>query len=226
MSEIYEVTAETRNKMGKGENRRIRRLENKFPAVVYGADKAPHSIVLDHNTFVHALENEGFYSNILTLTIDGKQEKVVLKDLHRHPSRPKILHADFLRVSAKTKLTMNIPLHFLGGDTAPGVKAEGGVVSHLMSEVEVRCLPGDLPQYIEVDLSKLAIGDAVHLSNLKLPKGVELTALTHGEGHDQPVANIHKPIVIQEEEPEVSAAAEEAPSSEAAEPSREGEPEA
>jgi large subunit ribosomal protein L25 len=224
MSEIYELAAETRHKMGKGENRRIRRIQDKVPAIVYGADKAPHTIVLDHNTFAHALENEGFYSHILTLNIDGKPEKVVLKDLHRHPSRPKILHADFLRISSKTKLTMNIPLHFLGGDIAPGVKLEGGVISHLMTEVEVRCLPGDLPEYIEVDLSKLSIGDAVHLSELKLPKNIELTALGHGEGHDQPVAHIHKPTVNQGEE--LEGLAEESPSSEAAEPTHEGDTEA
>ena len=199
MSDIYELTAETRIQAGKANSRRLRRLENKVPAVVYGGDKNPEMIILDHNIFANALENEGFYSHILTLSIAGKKEKVVLKDLHRHPSRPKILHADFLRINPKTKLTMNVPLHFLNAETSPGVKNEAGVVSHLLSEVEIKCLPGDLPEYIEVDLGNLKLGDSIQLSELKLPKGVEIVALSHG--NDQPVANIHKPTVIQEEEP-------------------------
>jgi large subunit ribosomal protein L25 len=204
MSDIYELTAEIRTQIGKGCSRRLRRLENKVPAVVYGGEKNPESITLDHNIFVNALENEGFYSHILTISIAGKKEKVVLKDLHRHPSRPKILHADFLRVNPKTKLTMNVPLHFLNADVSPGVKNEAGVVGHLMSEVEVKCLPADLPEFIEVDLSKLKVGDAIHLSELKLPKGVEIVALAHDKENDHPVVNIHKPTIIQEETPEQS----------------------
>ncbi|MBA2653662.1 MAG: 50S ribosomal protein L25/general stress protein Ctc [Gammaproteobacteria bacterium] len=198
MSETYELTAETRAENGKGSSRRMRRLENKFPAIIYGGDKNPEMVSLDHNTFVHALENEGFYSHILTLSIGGKKEKVVLKDLHRHPSKPKILHADFLRVSAKTKITMNVPLHFKGEEVSPGVKTQGGIVSHLMSDIEVRCLPGNLPEFIEIDLSGLSIGDAIHLSELKLPKGVEITALAQGKEFDQPVVSIHKPSVAEE----------------------------
>lgn len=200
MSEIYELTAEARSHSGKGSSRRLRRLENKVPAIIYGGDKNPAMIVLDHNSLTKALENEGFYSHILTLEVAGKKEKVVLKDLHRHPSRPKILHADFLRVNPNTKITMQVPLHFKGGDDAPGVDKEGGVISHLMNEIEIRCLPGDLPEFIEVDLSKLSLGDAVHLSDLKLPKGIEITALLHGSEADQAVANIHKPTIIEEPE--------------------------
>lgn len=201
MSEIYELSAESRNEQGKGSNRRMRRLENKVPAIVYGGDKNPTMISLEHNTLSHALENEGFYSHILTLDIAGKKEKVVLKDLHRHPSKPRILHADFMRVSAKTKITMLVPLHFKGGDIAPGVKTQGGIVSHLITEVEVRCLPGNLPEFIEIDLSTLSIGDTIHLSEIKLPKGVELTTLLQGEEFDQPVASIHKPTLAVEEAP-------------------------
>lgn len=198
MSEVYELTAETRAKSGKGYSRRLRRLENKVPAIVYGGEKNPTLISLDHNALVNALESEAFYSHILTLHVEGKEEKVVLKDLHRHPSKPKILHADFMRVSAKTKITMQIPLHFQGEELAPGVKIQGGVVSHQMTEIEVRCLPGNLPEFIEVDISNLSIGDAIHLSQLKLPQGVEITALLQGEEHDQPVVSIHKPIISTE----------------------------
>lgn len=205
MSDIYELTAETRTQIGKGSCRRLRRLENKVPAIVYGGDKNPEAIILDHNKFVNSLENETFYTHILTLSIDGKKEKVVLKDLHRHPSRPKILHADFLRINPKSALTMNIPLHFVNADTAVGVKEEGGVVSHLMSEVEVKCLPTNLPEYIEVDLANVKLGQNLHLSDLKLPKNVELTALAHGKDGDQAVVSIHKPHVVQEEAPTIAA---------------------
>lgn len=200
MSDTYELTVETRTENGKGYSRRVRRLENKVPGIVYGGDKNPAMVTIDHNALVNALENEGFYSHILTLSIEGKKEKVVLKDLHRHPSKPRILHADFMRVSPKTKITLHVPLHFKNEEISPGVKTQGGQVSHHMAEVEVRCLPADLPEFIEVDLSQLSIGDTVQLSQLKLPKGVELTALLQGEEYDQPVASIHKPLVVVEEE--------------------------
>jgi large subunit ribosomal protein L25 len=204
MSELYELTANPRTENGKASSRRLRRLENKVPAIVYGGEeKKPSMVTLDHNAFAKALENEAIYSHILTLKIDGKKEKVVLKDLHRHPSKPKILHADFLRVSAKTKITMNVPLHFKGEESSPGVKNQGGIVSHLITEAEVRCFPNDLPEFIEVDLSNLSIGESVHLSEIKLPKGVDITALLQGEDYDQPVASIHKPSISVEPTPAV-----------------------
>lgn len=232
MSDLYELNAESRLTSGKAESRRIRRLENKVPAIVYGGEKDPSMITLDQNKLGHALENEGFYSHILTLNIAGQKEKVVLKALHRHPSRPKIMHADFLRVSAKTKITMQVPLHFIGADVAPGVKDHDGVVAHVKSEVEIRCLPDNLPEFIEVDLSQLNLGESIHLSELKLPKGVEIPALIHGKEADQPVANIHKPVVVveevaapeEEEAPEVITAKTEGGSE--AEASSESEPEA
>lgn len=204
MSDIYELPAQTRTIIGKGGSRRLRRLESKVPAIVYGGEKQPTAITLDHNFLVNALENEGFYSHILTLNIDGQKEKVVIKDLLRHPSKPRILHADFLRVSAKTKITMAIPLHFKGSESAPGVKDQNGMVSHLMTEIEVRCLPGDLPEFIAVDISKLNIGDAIHLTEIKVPKGVEIIALLQGEEFDQPVVTITKPHVVIEEPTEVT----------------------
>ncbi len=204
MSNTFELNAETRANLGKAESRRLRRLENKTPAVVYGGGQDPVSLTLSHKDLSLALENEAMYSHILTLKIDGKAEKVVLKDLQRHPYKPVIMHADFLRIKAKEKLNMNVPIHYLNEEEAPGVK-EGGVASHLMTEVEIRCLPANLPEYIEVNVAELAIDSSLHLSDIKLPEGVEFaTELT--EDNDQPIVSIHKPRAVTEE---VEASAEE-----------------
>ena len=207
----FNINAEVRDDLGKGASRRLRR-QGKIPAVVYGAGKDAQSLTLDHADFAHHLEHEAFYSHILTLTVDGKGEQVVLKDLQRHPAKPFINHADFLRVSAKEKLRMSVPLHFLGEDVAPGVKIGGGMVSHNITEVEVSCLPKDLPEYLEVDMSEVELEQSVHLSDIPLPKGVELVELSHGAEHDQAVAAIHKTRGSMEEVEETTeAAAEEAP---------------
>lgn len=191
MSISFELNAETRNDIGKAASRRLRRLEGRTPAVVYGAGKDAISVTLSHKELSMALEHEAVYSHILTLNIDGKAEQVVLKDLQRHPYKPMIVHADFLRIRAKEKLTMNVPLHFINEDTAPGVK-DGGVVSHLMNEVEIRCLPANLPEFIEVDVAELTMDSSLHLSDIKLPSGVELTIELDDE-HNQPIVSIHKP---------------------------------
>ncbi|GAB4301063.1 MAG: 50S ribosomal protein L25/general stress protein Ctc [Methylophaga sp.] len=219
MENLFEVQAEARTDEGKGASRRLRHA-GKFPAVVYGADKAPISITLDHNRFLRHLEEEAFYAHILTLIVDGKKEQVVLKDLQRHPANDnKILHADFLRIDATHEMTMTVPIHFVGEEVSPGVKA-GGQVSHMMTEVEVACLPQNLPEYIEADLSTLEMDGSLHLSELTLPKGVKLTALTHhqeedleeGErsAYDQAVASIHMPRVQDVEEEAAPEADEEA----------------
>jgi large subunit ribosomal protein L25 len=188
----FTVNAETRSDSGKGASRRLRRA-GKVPAVIYGAGKDAASLTLGHDEMFHHLENEAFYSHILSLTVDGgKPEKVVLKDVQRDPAKPKILHVDFQRVSEKDKLHMHVPLHFVGEDIAPGVKA-GGLISHLMSNLDVACLAKDLPEFIEVDVSHMDTGDSLHLSDIKLPKGVEITALAQGEDHDLPVVSIHAP---------------------------------
>jgi large subunit ribosomal protein L25 len=186
----FNITAEVRNDMGKGASRRLRR-EGKFPAVIYGGDADPATLALDHDDMVHHLENEAFYSHILTLEIDGKAQKAVLKDLQRHPSKPVLLHADFMRVSDKEKIKMNVPLHFINEENAPGVK-KGGVITHNMTEVEVQCLPKDLPEFLEVDLDGVEIEQIIHLTDIKLPSGVELVELLHGTDHDQAIAAIHK----------------------------------
>lgn len=204
MSAKIDLTAEVRAASGKRASRRLR-YENKVLATVYGANKDPMAIALDHHKVNKALENEAFYSSILNLTINNQAEKVVVKAIQRHPSEPKILHMDFFRIDPKTKLTMHIPLHFTGENLTPGVKA-GGVISHFMNEVEIRCLPADLPEFIEVDLSQLEMDQYVHLADLKLPQGVELVAFAHGkvdEQHNRPVANVHMPHIIKE--PEITA---------------------
>ncbi len=189
MAITFELNAEIRHDSGKGASRRLRR-DNKVPAIIYGAEKNPVAITLDHHKIIKALENEAFYSHILTIHINKEKELVVLKDLQRDPSRPYILHIDFLRIQADHKITMHIPLHFTNENTCPGVKA-GGTVSHSIADVEVICLPKDLPEFITVDLAKVELESVIHLSDLKLPKGVQLTALSHG--HDVPVVSIHKP---------------------------------
>ena len=196
MNVSFELTADVRSDLGKGASRRLRHT-NKVPAVLYGAHKEPTYLLLNHDDVVKRLEHESFYSHILTLKVNGKSERAVLKDLQRHPSKPRVMHMDFQRVSETEKLRMHVPLHFINAETAPGVKQSGGIVSHVLIDVEIVCLPKDLPEFIEVDLAHLELGHAVHLSDLKLPAGVQLTALMHDD--DQPVASIHLPRAAIEE---------------------------
>lgn len=207
MSISFTVEAELRTDLGKGSSRRLRHTE-KFPAVVYGAGKDPVSLTLDHKKFMHSLENEAFYSHILTLNIGGKGEQVVLKDLQRHPAKIAVLHADFLRVSATEKLHMNVPLHFINEEECPGAK-EGGLVTHSITEVEVACFPQDLPEFLTVDVASLELDESLHMSDITVPAGVEIVELSHGESHDQPIAACHMTRGSQSDEDE-DAAAEEA----------------
>ena len=200
MSISFEIQAETRDDMGKGASRRLRRA-GQVPAIIYGAHKESTMITLDHNELIKHLEHEAFYSHVLDLKLGKKKEKVVLKDLQRHPSKPFILHVDFQRVSAKEKLRMHVPLHFMNEETAPGVK-QGGRVSHTLTDIEVNCLPKDLPEYIEVDMAEIEIGQVIHLSELALPKGVEIPALAQGAGQDAVVVSIHSGKIAEEEEEE------------------------
>lgn len=185
----FEFDAELRTATGKGDARRTRRL-GKIPAIVYGGGAAPVQLNLAHHRVVKALENDAVYSHILTLRYGGKEEKAILKALERHPSRPIIMHMDFQRVNEKDKLHVHVPLHFINQETSVGVK-KGGVVNHGLVEVEVECLPQDLPEFIEVDMTLIDIGESVHLSDLKLPKGVEILGLAHGGVYDQQVAAIY-----------------------------------
>jgi large subunit ribosomal protein L25 len=194
----FEIEASVRHELGKGASRRLRR-EEKVPGVMYGGGKEPVALTFEHKHVAKSLENEAFYSHILTLKSGSTSERVILKDVQRHPFKPRITHVDFQRVRADEKLHMHIPLHFKGGDEAPGVKDAGGVISHIMSDVEVSCLPDNLPEFLEVDLSAMELNQILHLSDIKLPKGVEIVALTHDD--NKPVVSVHIPRV--EEEPEI-----------------------
>jgi large subunit ribosomal protein L25 len=215
MSVEFTVEAQARADTGKGASRRLRH-QGLVPGIVYGAGKDPQSITLDHNKVIQHIEHEAFFSHILDLAVDGKTEKVVVKDMQRHPAKRLVMHMDFLRVSDKEAIRMQVPLHFLGEETAPGVK-KGGNVSHLVTDVEVNCLPSDLPEYLEVDISGLDVGDSLHLSDISLPKGVELVELTHGEGHDTAIVNIFVPRAAVEGEEEEEAEEGEAPEPEGGE---------
>jgi len=206
MSKVV-LEAQTRRDMGKGASRRLRRLENKVPAVLYGGDKKPLSIHLLHNKVVKALENESIFSSVFDVNVDGKVEHVILKDLQRHPYKPLVMHMDLQRVSAKDILVKNIPIHFTNELTSKGVKA-GGRINHSMTQVEVRCQAKDLPEFIEVDMSNVEMDDVVHVFDLKLPKGVHLTMDTKDTAHNLPVVSIHAPKVnLAEEAAEAAEAA-------------------
>ncbi|KTD21897.1 50S ribosomal protein L25/general stress protein Ctc [Legionella londiniensis] len=194
------LEAETRTDKGKGASRRLRRLENKVPAILYGGSKEPQAIHLLHNKVIKALESESIYSSVFDLKLGGKVEQVILKDLQRHPYKPVILHMDLQRVGAKDVLVKMVPIHFVNETEAKGVKA-GGMINHTMNQVEVRCQAKDLPEFIEVDVSDMQLDDVLHLSDLKLPKGVQLTIEPAGD-HDHPVVSIHKPKRAAEAEAE------------------------
>jgi large subunit ribosomal protein L25 len=198
MQETFELVAEVRADAGKGASRRLRR-ENKVPAILYGGSNDPVPLTFIHNELLLHLEQEAFYSHVLTVKYDGKAEKAVLRDVQRHPAKPVVLHIDLQRVSEREAIRMNVPLHFINEEVAHGVKQQGGVISHLMTEVEVSCLPKDLPEFIDVDVAELKAGESIHMSELKLPSGVELVELSYGPEHDQPVVNIHMPRGAAEE---------------------------
>ena len=191
MNENFEIEAVSRDVQGKGASRRLRR-EGLVPGIIYGGGKEPGMIATKHNVLLQHLENEAFYSHILTVKIDGNAQRVVLKDLQRHPAKPFVLHVDLLRVADTDNIKMTVPLHFVNEDVAPGVKA-GGKVSHTLSDVDILCPAGKLPEFIEVDLGNMEMGDTIHLSEIALPEGVQIVALTHGDEHDTGVVAIHAP---------------------------------
>ncbi|MCX7115781.1 MAG: 50S ribosomal protein L25/general stress protein Ctc [Gammaproteobacteria bacterium] len=196
------LEAQVRTDMGKGASRRLRRLENKVPGIIYGGEKKPEPVTFDHHKIIRALENERIYASVFDVRIDKRVEHVILKDLHRHPYRPIILHMDLQRISAQDILVKHIPIHFINEDDAPGLTT-GGILNHTMTQIEVRCKAKDLPAFIEVDVGGLNLDDVIHLSQVVLPKDVALTIDVTEENHDYPVVSIHLPKVIQEPEPEV-----------------------
>ena len=186
----FTLNANVRDDLGKGASRRLRRNADLVPAIVYGGNKEPQSISIAARELNKALENDAFYSSIIGLSIDGKVEEVLIKALQRHPAKPRVLHADFQRIVAGQKVTVHVQLHFTNEDTCVGVKQEGGMVFRNLPEVEVSCLPKDLPDFIEVDLLNLKLGESLHLTDLKLPEGVEIPSLALGEDHNLPVVTI------------------------------------
>ena len=213
MSAKFELTAEPRTVQGKGASRRLRHT-GRVPAILYGAGKPPLMVTLDHNTMMRHLENERFHTAILNVKVGNESDQVILRDWQVHPYKPAVLHVDLQRISATEKLHMRIPLHFTGADTAPGVKQDGGIVAHLMTEMDITCLPKDLPEFLTVDLSHLTLNQSVHLSDIKLPEGVTITSRAHGGG-DLAVATIkivheeviEAPVVAAPVEGEAAAAA-------------------
>ncbi len=192
MSGKFVLNAAARGDAGKGASRRLRRQEQ-VPAIVYGGTGAPRSITVSQRELVKALEDEAIFSQMITLKLADGDEQVILKDLQRHPSRVLLMHADFQRVSRDRKVLVHVPLHFLNEDKCHGVKNQGGMIQHSLTEVHVSALPQDLPGFIEVDMQSYEVGQSVHLSNLQLPPGVESVDLSHGPEHDLPVAIVLAP---------------------------------
>ena len=193
MSDQFEIQAEVREDMGKGASRRLRRLANLVPAIIYGGDKDPQPLSLIRKDFERALENEAFYSHVLSIKVGKTKEKAILKDLQRHPAKDSVMHADFLRVDDKVAIKVHVPIHFMNEETSIGVKVQGGIVQHQTTDIEIVCLPGDIPEYIEVDMAEVETGQIVHLSEVALPKGVTSVALALGEDHDLAIASINAP---------------------------------
>lgn len=215
MSMNFELIAERREEAGTGASRRLRRA-GKVPAILYGGGKPPVKLALNQDQVFHNLENEAFHSSIITVTTDGGSEQAILREVQMHPFKPQVLHVDLQRISAAEKIRIKVPLHFVGESAAPAVKEQGGIINRLMTEVEISCLPTQLPEYLEVDLSGLRLHESAHLSDIRLPEGVEIPSLAHG-GEDLAVATA---VVVRAaaEEEEAEAPAEAAETPEAAEP--------
>ena len=203
-----EVNAQTRNKQGTGASRRLRR-DGKVPGIVYGGKLPTVVIELDHNALYHQLRQEAFHASILQLNLEGRKEQVLLRAVNMHPFRLQVQHIDFQRVMADEKIHMKVPLHFINAENSPGVKLSGGIVSHVMTELEIRCLPADLPSYIEVDLKDMVLGHTVHVKEIVMPKGVE--AVLH-RAENPPVAVVQIPrAMVADEVADAAAAAEAVP---------------
>lgn len=189
----FELNAELRSDLGKGASRRLRRNADMIPAIIYGADKDPQPLSLLHKDLHKACQNEAFFSHIITINAGGNSEQAIVKDLQRHPAKDRIMHADFLRIQMDQLITVEVPIHFANEDNCVGVKQGGGSVSHNMTSVEIECLPGNLPEFIEVDIEALDIGDSIHMSQLQLAEGLTIPSLQQGADHDHVVVAINAP---------------------------------
>ena len=204
MSTNFTINAKSREDTGKGASRRLRRLTGEVPAIIYGGKKDAEKISILHKDITKALENDAVYSSIISLSIDGKAEDTIIKDIQRHPAKQIILHMDFLRVSKTTKLQTRVPLNFINEDICVGVKLGGGLIAHTMTDIEVSCLPKDLPESIDVDMAEIDVGQIVHLSDLTLPDGVESVSLSQGADYDLTVATVNKQKAVEIDEPSES----------------------
>ena len=204
MSTNFTINAKSREDTGKGASRRLRRLTGEVPAIIYGGKKDAEKISILHKDITKALENDAVYSSIISLSIDGKAEDTIIKDIQRHPAKQIILHMDFLRVSKTTKLQTRVPLNFINEDTCVGVKLGGGLIAHTMTDIEVSCLPKDLPESIDVDMAEVDVGQIVHLSDLTLPEGVESVSLSQGADYDLTVATVNKQKAVEIDKPSES----------------------
>jgi large subunit ribosomal protein L25 len=207
MATSHTIEVQVREAGGKGASRRLRRTGT-VPAIVYGGDLEPKSIQIHHNTVWLMSQNEWFYSAILDLSLDGDVQTVLLRDMQRHPFKPQILHLDFQRVNANEEIRVRVPVHFLNEDKSPAGKMSAVVISHAFTDIEVSCLPRNLPEYIEVDLGELSVGDTIHMSDLKLPDGVEIPELKLGKEHDHAVVTAREVVEEVEEPAEGEGAAE------------------
>jgi len=202
MAAIFKISAEKREAKGTGASRRLRRA-GRVPGIIYGADKDPEMVSFDHNKTHHLLENEAFHTSIIDVETGSESQQAILRDVHYHPFQQLVLHMDLQRVSASEKIHMRVPLHILGDEVSPGVKFQEGIVSHLMNELDVTCMASNLPEYLEADVSELNLHESLHLSDIKLPEGVELTSMLHG-GDDLAVvtiAAVRGSVEEEEEEP-------------------------
>jgi large subunit ribosomal protein L25 len=194
----FQLQGEARDGLGRSHNRRLRKA-GRVPAIVYGGGQDPSAISLDHNSLLHDMEREAFYTSILTLSIGSAEEPVVVKAVQRHPAKHEIVHVDFQRIVADEEITLNVPIHFIGEANAKGVKEQGGVIEHLETDLEISCLPRFLPEYIDLDVTNLELNQLLHLSDIKLPEGVSSVALAHQQ--DLPIVAINPPRREEAEEP-------------------------
>ena len=202
MSDNIELAAQLRTDVGKGASRRLRREADLVPAVIYGAGKDAVALSISHKDLYKACESEAFFSQIITIKAGNESTPAIVKDLQRHPAKDRILHADFFRISMDQEITVEVPLHFLNEEECVGVRQHGGQIAHNYSSLEISCLPGNLPEYIEIDVAELDLDQAIHMSEIKLPEGVAITALQAEEPQDQVVVSIHerREVAIEEEE--------------------------
>lgn len=209
MPQSIELNASLRTELGTGASRRLRRQGENLPGIIYGGDDAPQPVVLSANEFTKAMQQEAFFSQIVNVRVDGADQQALVRDLQLHPVNEKVLHVDFLRVAADRAIQTNVPLHFVNEAKCVGVRTGGGSIAHNLVDVEVSCLPKDLPEFIEVDLAALEVGQALHLSDLNMPEGATVVALGYGEDHDISVVSVQPPrggsAEVEEEEEEAQA---------------------